>query len=112
LGSILDELVQVGARHHGSGGDGDVLSHPVGRRVDHRRDSWWPGHVAEEVGGAAHVVHPAGVDRLLQRLRVGERGVARRQRLDEVVNDELHLLRRLPAQVGVADEGLGGRAGG
>jgi len=68
------------------------------------------GHVPEEVSCTGRQAGAPGVDECLPRQRAGERVVARRGGIDDVVEHESHPLFVAVVQFGVADQRVGSAA--
>jgi hypothetical protein len=80
--------------------DGELTDVDVGGQT--RRLPDVPG----EQPRPADKVAPAGVDRLLEHLRIDERGVGGRQRVDDVLRDEAQLAVIRPFELGIADDSV------
>ena len=97
---VLDELQQVVLEHDLAGRGGDVVADPERLLVAHL-DAQLPValvEVLEQVLQALHQVGAARLHRLAEHLRVGDREVRRRQRVDVLPGEEVDLLLRLVGQ--------------
>ena len=112
LRRVLDQLELLRAQHDGARRGGEILAHRELRGIRARRQPRRGRHVAREVARAAHEVRPAGLDRRLQRRRVGPREVGRRERVEQVLRREADAALVLQLEPGVVDQLVERPAGG
>ncbi len=91
-GLVLHDLAHLVALHHGAGREREVLAHLERVALDHRGHAAVVAQVADEVADAAHEAHATGVERALDRGRVGGEVVGGRQRAVEDRGGEAGLL--------------------
>ena len=83
LRRVLDELHQVVLEHDLARGGGEVLADPERTGVDLARAPLVVEHVVDELTGPGDQAGPAGLEHPLQRGRVGQQEVRRRQRVHQ-----------------------------
>ena len=91
-GLVLDDLAHLVALHDGAGREREVLAHLERVALDHRGHAAVVAQVADEVADAAHQAHATGVERALDRGRVGGEVVGGRERAREDRGGEAGLL--------------------
>ena len=96
----LDELHQLVLEHDLARRGGDVVADPERLLVGHLDAQLTVAlvEVLEQVLQPLHQVGAAGFHRLAQHLRIGEREVRRRERIDVLAGEEVDLLLRLVGQ--------------
>ena len=110
LRCVLDQFEHLGAEHDRARRRGDRLAQGEAAGVDHLRKARCRSQVRCQLLGPAHEAQPCGVDHSLGRGRVDQRDVARRGRLDDVLEEEPHAFAVARVEVGVVEQLLGGMA--
>jgi hypothetical protein len=100
----VDELEPLVAEDDGSRAQGEVAADGELADVDVGGQAWRLPHVVGELARAAHEAPPARVDRSLEHRGVDERSVGGRQRVDDVLGDEVQLAVIGPVKLGIVDE--------
>ena len=101
---VVDELEPLVAEHDGSRAQGEVAADGELADVDVGGQAGRLPHVVGELARAAHEAPPARVDRSLEHRGIDERSVGGRQRVDDVLGDEVQLAVIGPVELGIVDE--------
>ena len=88
LRRVLDELHQVVLEHDLARGGGEVFADPERPGVDLARPAAVVEHVVDEVAGPGDQAGPAGLKRPLERGRIGQQEVRRRERVHQEAGRE------------------------
>ena len=100
----MDELEALVAEDDGSRGQGEVAADGELADVDVGGQAGRLPHVVGELASAAHEAPPARVDRSLEDRGIDERSVGGRQRVDDVLGDEVQLAVIGPVELGIVDD--------
>jgi len=109
---VLQDLDEVAAVDHLRRGGGEVAADLERRHVDLARPAVVVQHVVDEVAGAVGEAATAGVQRLLEHRRVGDREVRRRERVGDEAQRQLRLAGLHRVEVGDAQQVQAVLAGG
>ncbi|MNO88894.1 hypothetical protein D3C76_803620 [compost metagenome] len=103
---VLDQLQQFVAKHHGTGGRGQVAAHFEGALVDLAWQAVVVAQVIEQMGHAAYKAQATAVEQFLDRQRVEQR-VARCQGIVDQVEQEVRTGPVIVVQVAFLDPQAG-----